>query len=363
MHLIGALCNLKVTLRARRRFPIYGSPDGSHRERRPHRRPGPARVGADHQRRAPRPLVRQRRRRGRAAPGRRAVAAAGASTAPSTAASRPSSRRTASPTAGRRRRTRRQEPTPANSTLIEFTLARRGRRHARSRVVETGFDGLASSGRAGRRVRLSTPRAGRASSRAAPTTRSGRRRAMSAAVADPEPAVFAALADPTRWRVLGMLAQRGEGTATTLAGELPVSRPAVIKHLGVLDRAGLVSAPAGGPRGALPRRARAARTRPRGGSPTSPSHWDTGWPPSRRLQSRWPSERRRPSPDAGKSLERSTGHATDRVAAGVGGRARGTAGQGEGAHPRPRCAGRRAPPDAADGRREGLPLRGARTAR
>ena len=61
------------------------------------------------------------------------------------------------------------------------------------------------------------------------------------AVADPEPAVFAALADPTRWRMLGMLAQRGEGTATTLAAELPVSRPAVIKHLAVLDHAGLVS--------------------------------------------------------------------------------------------------------------------------
>ena len=54
------------------------------------------------------------------------------------------------------------------------------------------------------------------------------------------PEVFAALADPTRWRVLTLLAERGDGTATTLAGELPVSRPAVIKHLAVLDRAGLV---------------------------------------------------------------------------------------------------------------------------
>jgi DNA-binding transcriptional ArsR family regulator len=52
--------------------------------------------------------------------------------------------------------------------------------------------------------------------------------------------VFAALADPTRWRVLSLLAERGDGTATTLAGELPVSRVAVIKHLAVLDRAGLV---------------------------------------------------------------------------------------------------------------------------
>lgn len=52
--------------------------------------------------------------------------------------------------------------------------------------------------------------------------------------------VMAALADPTRWRVLSLLAERGEGTATTLAGELPVSRVAVVKHLAVLERAGLV---------------------------------------------------------------------------------------------------------------------------
>jgi DNA-binding transcriptional ArsR family regulator len=52
--------------------------------------------------------------------------------------------------------------------------------------------------------------------------------------------VFAALADPTRWQVLVLLAARGEGTATTLAAEMPVSRPAVIKHLNVLEGAGLV---------------------------------------------------------------------------------------------------------------------------
>ena len=40
--------------------------------------------------------------------------------------------------------------------------------------------------------------------------------------------------------MLALLAERGEGTATTLAGELPVSRVAVVKHLAVLDRAGLV---------------------------------------------------------------------------------------------------------------------------
>ena len=58
----------------------------------------------------------------------------------------------------------------------------------------------------------------------------------------PGDGVFAALADPTRWRVLSLLAERGEGTATSLAGELPVSRVAVVKHLAVLDRVGLVEA-------------------------------------------------------------------------------------------------------------------------
>jgi DNA-binding transcriptional ArsR family regulator len=62
----------------------------------------------------------------------------------------------------------------------------------------------------------------------------------SASPPDPAGELFAALADPTRWRVLSLLAERGEGTATTLAGELPVSRVAVVKHLAVLDRAGLV---------------------------------------------------------------------------------------------------------------------------
>ena len=66
---------------------------------------------------------------------------------------------------------------------------------------------------------------------------------MTSATLTPPPghAVLAALADPTRWSVLALLAERGEGTATTLAGDLPVSRVAVVKHLGVLDGAGLVS--------------------------------------------------------------------------------------------------------------------------
>ncbi|MGV9316300.1 ArsR/SmtB family transcription factor [Streptomyces sp. NPDC003691] len=54
--------------------------------------------------------------------------------------------------------------------------------------------------------------------------------------------VLSALADPTRRRILDALAARGSATATVLAAELPVSRQAIVKHLGVLDRAGLVSA-------------------------------------------------------------------------------------------------------------------------
>jgi DNA-binding transcriptional ArsR family regulator len=52
--------------------------------------------------------------------------------------------------------------------------------------------------------------------------------------------LFAALADPTRRQVLDLLAARGEGSASALAAVMPVSRPAVVKHLSVLDRAGLV---------------------------------------------------------------------------------------------------------------------------
>ena len=52
--------------------------------------------------------------------------------------------------------------------------------------------------------------------------------------------VLAALADPTRRQLLDLLLQAGRASATTLAGPLPVSRQAVVKHLQVLQTAGLV---------------------------------------------------------------------------------------------------------------------------
>ena len=58
--------------------------------------------------------------------------------------------------------------------------------------------------------------------------------------------LWSAVGDPTRRRVLDLLLVDGDGTATTLSRRLPVTRQAVAKHLGVLDRAGLVrAAPAG----------------------------------------------------------------------------------------------------------------------
>ena len=53
-------------------------------------------------------------------------------------------------------------------------------------------------------------------------------------------AVFTALADPTRRAVLRGVVDRSPVTATELAHDLPISRQAVAKHLGILRDAGLV---------------------------------------------------------------------------------------------------------------------------
>jgi len=54
--------------------------------------------------------------------------------------------------------------------------------------------------------------------------------------------LWSAIGDPTRRRVLDLILDRGEATATVVAGELPVTRQAVAKHIAVLGRAGLVEA-------------------------------------------------------------------------------------------------------------------------
>jgi DNA-binding transcriptional ArsR family regulator len=58
--------------------------------------------------------------------------------------------------------------------------------------------------------------------------------------------LWSAVGDPTRRRMLDLLLAGNGGTATSLSDQLPVTRQAVAKHLGVLDRVGLVQVtPAG----------------------------------------------------------------------------------------------------------------------
>lgn len=52
--------------------------------------------------------------------------------------------------------------------------------------------------------------------------------------------LWSAIGDPIRRRMLDLLLAGGPGTATSLSEQLPVTRQAVAKHLGVLDHAGLV---------------------------------------------------------------------------------------------------------------------------
>jgi DNA-binding transcriptional ArsR family regulator len=61
-------------------------------------------------------------------------------------------------------------------------------------------------------------------------------------VGDGVGAVFAALADPSRRTIVERLAAAGRATPTELAGELPMTRQAVAKHLATLEPAGLVRA-------------------------------------------------------------------------------------------------------------------------
>jgi DNA-binding transcriptional ArsR family regulator len=52
--------------------------------------------------------------------------------------------------------------------------------------------------------------------------------------------LWSAIGDPTRRRMVDLLLAQGHGTATSLSQQMPVTRQAVAKHLGVLDRVGLV---------------------------------------------------------------------------------------------------------------------------
>lgn len=62
---------------------------------------------------------------------------------------------------------------------------------------------------------------------------------MTTDIGDPN-AIFMALADPTRRRILELLALQPSVTTNQLAAMFPVTRWAVMKHLAVLQAAGLV---------------------------------------------------------------------------------------------------------------------------
>ncbi|MGG5823210.1 ArsR/SmtB family transcription factor [Falsiroseomonas sp. HW251] len=53
--------------------------------------------------------------------------------------------------------------------------------------------------------------------------------------------VFAALSDPTRRAILARLSEQQTASVSELAAPLPISLPAVMKHLDVLEGAGLVA--------------------------------------------------------------------------------------------------------------------------
>ena len=57
---------------------------------------------------------------------------------------------------------------------------------------------------------------------------------------EPDDDLWAAIADPSRRRVLDLLIQRGEASASSLADQVPFTRQAVSKHLVVLEEAGLI---------------------------------------------------------------------------------------------------------------------------
>jgi DNA-binding transcriptional ArsR family regulator len=54
--------------------------------------------------------------------------------------------------------------------------------------------------------------------------------------------LWAALGDPMRLRLLDLLLERGEATASALASDLPITRQGIAKHLVVLERVDLVRA-------------------------------------------------------------------------------------------------------------------------
>ena len=152
-------------------------------------------------------------------------------------------------------------PREGNSTLVEFSLSAEGEgtrlRPRRERLPRArGVGGRKGNVRRREHGRLE------AGARRSPGVRGEARPRVGAAMSrrgDEVDEVWAAVADPTRRRLLDVLLAHGEATATTLAGELPVTpasgREAPRGPRPSRPRRG----PAAGPRGALRRPSGATR--------------------------------------------------------------------------------------------------------
>jgi DNA-binding transcriptional ArsR family regulator len=143
---------------------------------------------------------------------------------------------------------------------------------------------------------------------------------------------FRALSHPIRRGIVERLAD-GPATVGVVTGGFGVSKPAISKHLKVLEETGVV------------KRVVEGRTHRLSLEPVA-LNAAADW--MDRQRALW--GRMFDVVDEYLMEEKRDEDAADRVAAGVGGRARAIAGGGEGADPRPRRAGRKAPPDAEDGR-------------
>ena len=64
---------------------------------------------------------------------------------------------------------------------------------------------------------------------------------MSRQTYEHEQSLFVALADPTRRSLLVNLAEHSPRTATQLAEDYPITRQGILKHLTILEDAGLVA--------------------------------------------------------------------------------------------------------------------------
>ena len=130
--------------------------------------------------------------------------------------------------------------TADNSTLVTFTLTAVG--DARTRLPR-GRDRPRRTRLARRRqaeVRRRSPARLAGTRRRA--ARSFRRRSRPDTMSDQDEDddLWEAMADPTRRKLLDLLVVRGQATATTLTGDMPVSRQAISKHLVLLQRVGLI---------------------------------------------------------------------------------------------------------------------------